>query len=387
MIVRLLFSLVLGFYTTPVLAATTLSENDIRILKLAAQAGGSYAGSVSVLPTSPKTGTIVLVTDDLAVGDCASAGGTSYSLCLWNGTAWVSLMGTTSVASWPSQDAGDVTFANSLANAVCIGSGTVPVCIYEDTTYGPIVRPLTDTNGRAFVWTNKTWSMFDVEGNKDVFIVDPDASGTGSGTLTMQTSEQFVASNLGIKFNQSDTNPTCASGDYIIFADTSEGIFVYCNNGITYRLAQEVVIRKTANETINNSATLQNDDELVFAAAANTTYAIKLFVIYDAAQAADFQYTFTLPASATGYKSTTNTITTTTTCSGTSGSLVFNDITTTNNNVGAAGVGSTCTVMIDGTVIIAGTAGNVQFKWAQAVADASNATVQANSWLSYRRLP
>lgn len=267
-------------------------------------------------------------------------------------------------------------------------SGQTDICGFTDQTLGSgVLKPCVDTHTRSYIWTNFNWELFDVEGNTPMIVADPDAFATGSGTVTMQTSEQFVGSNLGIEFSESDTNPACASGNYTIYADTSEATLKYCNNGVTYTPAQEIIIRKTSNETINNSATLQNDDVLVFAASANTTYSIKLFVLYDASQASDFQYAFTLPTSASGYKVTTNTTTTTTTCSGSSGSMVYNDITITNNNVGAAGVGATCALMIDGTVITAGTAGNVQFRWAQATADATNATVQANSWMSYRRLP
>ena len=48
------------------------------------------------------------------------------------------------------------------------------------------------------------------------------------GTLT----GQLVTDNLGIEFEESDTNPLCAAGNYNIFADLSEGKFKKCTNGV-----------------------------------------------------------------------------------------------------------------------------------------------------------
>lgn len=47
------------------------------------------------------------------------------------------------------------------------------------------------------------------------------------GTLT----GQLVTDNLGIDFTDSDTNPTCSAGDYIIYADLSETTLKKCVNG------------------------------------------------------------------------------------------------------------------------------------------------------------
>ena len=47
------------------------------------------------------------------------------------------------------------------------------------------------------------------------------------GTLT----GQVVVDNLGLDFDESDTNPTCASGNYSIYADTSEAKLKKCTNG------------------------------------------------------------------------------------------------------------------------------------------------------------
>lgn len=48
------------------------------------------------------------------------------------------------------------------------------------------------------------------------------------GTMT----GQIVADNLGVEFDESDTNPTCSTGNYNIFADASENKLKKCENGV-----------------------------------------------------------------------------------------------------------------------------------------------------------
>jgi filamentous hemagglutinin len=52
----------------------------------------------------------------------------------------------------------------------------------------------------------------------------PLAGGTMTGLLT--------TNNLGVEFTEGDTNPTCAAGNYNIFADTSEVKLKKCTNGV-----------------------------------------------------------------------------------------------------------------------------------------------------------
>lgn len=45
----------------------------------------------TAFPGSPATGDVIVITDDTAVGDCASAGGSAVSLCYYTGAAWAKL--------------------------------------------------------------------------------------------------------------------------------------------------------------------------------------------------------------------------------------------------------------------------------------------------------
>lgn len=70
----------------------------------------------------------------------------------------------------------DVTTANSLANARCIGDGVNKLCFYTDATLGPLIRPQPDSNTRTPIWTNLTWCIYDIEGASCTLTIDPDAT-------------------------------------------------------------------------------------------------------------------------------------------------------------------------------------------------------------------
>lgn len=79
------------------------------------------------------------------------------------------------VTGWPQTRVDEITWADAIANAVCIGSGTNPICIYEDATLGGIIRPQTLGNTNTYIWPNFNWRLYDVEGDSTIFVVDPDA--------------------------------------------------------------------------------------------------------------------------------------------------------------------------------------------------------------------
>lgn len=78
----------------------------------------------------------------------------------------------------------DVTTANSLDNARCIGDGVNKLCFYTDGTLGPLIRPQPDANTRFYIWTDKTGCIFDVEGNSCTLVIDPDAVDNAKYTWT-----------------------------------------------------------------------------------------------------------------------------------------------------------------------------------------------------------
>jgi len=99
-----------------------------------------------------------------------------------SGTIRVTGTGTTAVSGGRGIGSGgawtaDVTTANSLGNARCIGDGGAELCFYADGTLGPLARPNPDANTRFYVWTNFTGCIpWDVEGNACMLTYDPDAA-------------------------------------------------------------------------------------------------------------------------------------------------------------------------------------------------------------------
>lgn len=153
----------------------------------------------------------------------------------------------------------------------------------------------------------------------------------------------------------------------------------------------KTTVLKSADETITNSAAMQSDDHLLFAATANAKYlvTIELFVSQNAnSTAADFKVGFSLPASATWSGSGPNpdaTVGATASGSGNWTALL-----------GAAGAtlvygvdgnaGNTTGISLAVLVEVAGTAGTVALQWAQnAATPAVGTTVKAKSWLRAER--
>lgn len=284
----------------------------------------------------------------------------------------------------------NVISAATSARKLRIGDGVsaaTDVCIYTDGSgLGGIVGPCSAANTRSLVWTNQTYAVYDIEGSKDVITVDPDAFATGSGTVTVNTDEQLVVSNLGLEIAESASTPACGGGNYTITANSSDSNIVLCLAGKIVRVPS--IIYKTADEPIGSSTALQNDNHLIVPVVANATYEARWVLRYSAATTGDLKFTFTLPASATGEKSSAHAPLAATTCSNTSTTLVTNDITQTDANVGGAGTGAgnICLLVIDSLVTTAGTAGNITLQWAQVASDATNTTVHAGSYVTYRRI-
>ena len=59
------------------------------------------------------------------------------------------------------------------------------------------------------------------------------------------------------------------------------------------------IVRKTADEIVNNSIVLQNDDHLLMAVAANEIWDLDILIRITATAVADFKFTFVVPTAAT----------------------------------------------------------------------------------------
>jgi hypothetical protein len=138
-----------------------------------------------------------------------------------------------------------------------------------------------------------------------------------------------------------------------------------------------VIVRKTGEETVNNSNVLQNDDELLLAMAANEVWSLELFLLFNSSTVADLKLSATMPAG----------------CVGLNNSAYNNDaiaITVDENVISALALGgagaSNRLYRASYLIINGGNAGNFQIQWAQNTAEATNTKVLTNSHLICRKL-
>lgn len=368
-----------------------------------AHAGDLIKTPVRSLPTSPNVGETRIVTDGINSADCVTGGGDYGVLCtydinqLWKAGGGIgdTVAAEVDTLATVVSRGNTVTTANSFNNSIkYLDSNGDGVAWYTDPTVGP-VSVCVDNNveGACTAYerrllSGQTLGVLDNLG-ADIFRLTNNTKAVSFGGA-VAVSGQINASNTGIEFTESDTNPTCAAGNYNIYADLSETTLKKCINGVSSvmvpaALVTDTYIVKAADETLNTNASAQDDNELIVPVSANSTYMITAMVLYNSPTTADFRYNFSLPAGASGYKSTSHAPLSTTACSDTSTTTINNSITSVDNNVG--GAGAVCALRITGTVIVAGTAGNVTFQWAQATSDAGTTTVYANSWISYRKIP
>jgi hypothetical protein len=135
-------------------------------------------------------------------------------------------------------------------------------------------------------------------------------------------------------------------------------------------------IIKVADETVNNSTTLQNDDELLFPVAASAKYTIHGRIKFITGATPDLKFGWTFPTGLTmdysiiGFSG------------GTFAAYAFDQTST--PEVDGAGVNDE--FFIDGVVTVSTTAGTLQFQWAQNTLNATDSKVLAKSYLTLQQV-
>lgn len=205
-----------------------------------------------------------------------------------------------------------------------------------------------------------------------------------AGKLRYVDVNQYLMSQANI-ICTSGTRPASSlvAGMHIWETDTQRELYY---NGSTWvpKRRLGMFVRKTANETVNNSATLQNDDELTLPALAGSVYFAELFIIHSADSAADMKFFLTVPSGAVLSFATL----------GPNASQTNRDSVTINQlagsgsaiSVGCFGVGSNQVTIVRASIKISSTAGSVTLQWAQSSAAVNNAVVNANSYMWLRRM-
>lgn len=146
----------------------------------------------------------------------------------------------------------------------------------------------------------------------------------------------------------------------------------------TLNMGIPLYVAKSGDETVNNSAALQNDDHLIVAVEANAVYECRLHVVYTSNATPGYQMDFTAPAGATlsGWTLLCRVggVTTAVVATAAAGST------------GLQGTGADVPLDAWGRLVTSSTAGNFQYRWAQSSANASNTITRSGSFLVLRRV-
>jgi hypothetical protein len=237
---------------------------------------------------------------------------------------------------------------NAVAQTVVVGNATGATSLtLQSGTGGLVLKPIT-ANATAFTLqdsANVKYLVADTQ-NVRLYVGDPTANTTATLLVLdyKNTTGDPTAVNGGEYYNSANNKFRCAQNS--IWADCTTGF----NTNI---LAADQAATQS-------STTMQNVTALGFTANANTTYVFDAWVpINDSNATADAKYTFTTPAS-----STLNIMTT---YSGTTAAAsVICNITASAQACANTTVNSASHfIQIRGMVAIAGTAGTVQFQFAQ----------------------
>ena len=206
---------------------TTLTLGDFTCTNVTCTSGNSYLpGDIPIGETQMTTGTMGAAVDKRApyglswlpvygtglVDDGNGAHVDSAVIPFLAGATTGMPVG--SVASAPSApNSGDVWYDTTLNKFRCRENGVTVDCIGAGATVPGSNTQLVFNDSSSF---------------------GADAGFTYNKTTDVATlSGGLVTGNLGVEFNESDTNPTCAAGNFNIFADTSENKLKKCQNGTT----------------------------------------------------------------------------------------------------------------------------------------------------------
>lgn len=182
-----------------------------------------------------------------------------------------------------------------------------------------------------------------------------------SAADTLKTDDSLVVTGTG-----SFTGNLSTGGNFDVTGDTTVS-----GNLSVAGVGQVQLVRKSTDESVTSSTTLQNDNHLFLPVVANATYDLFLMCIFSGDTAGDIKFAWSVP-SGTVLRWVDQT--------GTSGIATDTDF------YSAPGGSTQVGFQIWATVVTSSTAGNVQFQWAQNASSATATIVRTNSHLKMTRI-
>lgn len=178
------------------------------------------------------------------------------------------------------------------------------------------------------------------------------------------------------------TGSSAAYGPLYALTD-AQTIYVQDTDGTRTLVARNFPtsrVVKTADQTVNNSATLANDDVLKFAVAASARYYVRAqLLVTSLGTTSDLKVAWTMPSGASGSHWAANA---TYVASGSSSTAV----TAAGTAIAVGSANVTYPVELEANFVISTTAGTVQMQWAQNTQTEEDTKVLAGSHLLVTRL-
>lgn len=316
------------------------------------------------------------------------------------------------------------TLTNKTLTNPTINSASVSGTIAGPATYTSATLTTPTINGAAISGTvtgSPTFSGSPVFSGSPDFTGSPDWNGatvTGSATLTGsnlftddQRWEQANDTDIAIRIGSAGaankfvvrtdgdlewgdgTNPPgvvlshSGGGDATITLSSGNGDFTVAGNFFVTGVGEVQAIRKIANESVTNSITVQDDDELMGAVTSGSTYLFDCWVILsDNTAGADFLANFGGTSTGTIAWSGIGPHNSMTTGSQADGEWIAR--TSTANTIPFAcsqTAGTFVGVRMQGSYACSGS-GTFGLRWAQQTASATATTVRAGSWIRIERI-
>ena len=139
--------------------------------------------------------------------------------------------------------------------------------------------------------------------------------------------------------------------------------------------AGNTLVRKTADESVTSSTTLQNDDHLSLEVGANETWEFEAFILAtSSSQTPDLKFTFTVPTG-TSIDWTANSV-------DSSAASSYPPVSASGTSVSPAiSANAMMVVRVRGVLTVGSTAGSLQLQWSQNQSNNNAVTVKARSFL------
>jgi len=260
----------------------------------------------------------------------------------------------------------------------------------SNTAFNKNYGNIAGTVKQGFLVADSSVSSISKSGSSDL-VGDVTLSG-GTGITLNQVGQdiEIVASGTSGVSSISSDGGTDRSGDIdliggtnVTITDNADGSFTFAASGGGGSAKLDTVIAKSADESVWNSATPQNDDDLYVALEINKTYQFEFVLVYGGNVNVDIDTEISTPTGATGAVAWHGI------AKGIGDSDKWEANFQSQNSLAGNkrhGTRSEQSMSIKGVVFMSTTSGNLQLKWAQDNAGLSNVTIRKGSYLKVREI-